>query len=111
MEEMPHDDVASFCLAAPWHYVLEKDLGEHPWASGDDDMHCMPWSRLICDEKDRLLPNLAVADVNLHNDDSIEAPAKHPSHRICNAGVGRICHKQGGLTWREVIRPRKELDP
>jgi hypothetical protein len=21
MKEIPHDDVASFCLAAPWHYV------------------------------------------------------------------------------------------
>ncbi|PVH67638.1 hypothetical protein DL98DRAFT_279430 [Cadophora sp. DSE1049] len=21
MEVMPHDDIASFCLAAPWHYA------------------------------------------------------------------------------------------
>jgi len=27
---------------------------------------------------DRLLPNVAVADDNLHDNDSIEAPAEHP---------------------------------
>ena len=30
MEEMPHDDVASCCLAPPWHYASGKDLGELP---------------------------------------------------------------------------------
>jgi hypothetical protein len=79
MEEMPHDDVASCCLAAPWHYASGKDLGELPWAGGDDDMRCMPWSRLICDVKDRLLPPVPAADDHLHDDDSIEAPAEHPT--------------------------------
>ena len=28
IEEMPHDGVAGFCLAAPRDYVLGKDLGK-----------------------------------------------------------------------------------
>jgi hypothetical protein len=32
MEEMPHDDVTGFCLAAPRDYVSGKDLGELPCA-------------------------------------------------------------------------------
>jgi hypothetical protein len=42
MEEMPHDDVAGFCPAAPQNYVSEKDLGEFTWSGGDSDMRCMP---------------------------------------------------------------------
>jgi hypothetical protein len=30
MEEMPHNDVASCCLATPWHYASGKDLSELP---------------------------------------------------------------------------------
>jgi hypothetical protein len=96
MEEMPHDDVASCCLAEPWHYASGKDLGELPWADGGDDMHSMPWSRLTWDEKDRLLPPVAVADDHLYDDDSIEAPAEHPMDRIRNGGVWRMGHKQAG---------------
>jgi hypothetical protein len=57
----------------------EGSLGELPWAGGDDDMRYMAWSRLIYDVKDRLLPPVAVADDHLHDDDSIEAPAEHPT--------------------------------
>jgi len=32
MKEMPHDDVASFCLAALWHYASGKDL-EGPFSA------------------------------------------------------------------------------
>jgi hypothetical protein len=35
----------------------------------------MPWSGLTCDEKDRLLATVAVADDNLHDNGGIEAPA------------------------------------
>jgi hypothetical protein len=59
-------------------------------------MHCMPWSGLICDEKDRLLATVAVADDDLHDNGSIEAPAKHHTDRIRNAGVGRMGRKQAG---------------
>jgi hypothetical protein len=33
IEEMPHDDVAGFCLAAPRNYVSLGDLGDSlaPW--------------------------------------------------------------------------------
>jgi hypothetical protein len=38
-------------------------------------MHYIPWSGLTCDEKDRLLATVAMADDNLHDNSSIEAPA------------------------------------
>jgi len=59
-------------------------------------MRCMPWSRLICDEKGLFLPAVAMADDHLYDDDSIEAPAKHSMDRIRNAGVGRMGHKLAG---------------
>ena len=59
-------------------------------------MNCMPWSGLICDEKDRLLATMAVADDNLHDNGSIEAPAEHYTDRIRNAGVVRMGHKEAG---------------
>jgi hypothetical protein len=90
---MPHDDVASFYLATPWHYVSGKDLGELPYIN---DMHYMPWSGLTYDEKDQLLATMAVADNNLYNNSSIKAPAKYYMDRIWNAGVRRISHKQAG---------------
>jgi hypothetical protein len=33
---------------------------------------------LICDEKDRFLPNVVVAGDNLHDNGIIEASAEHP---------------------------------
>jgi hypothetical protein len=33
----------------------------------------MPWSRLTCDEKDRLLVTIAIVDNNLYNNNGIEA--------------------------------------
>jgi len=128
MEEMPHSDVAGFCLAAPWHYASKegsrwaplrggyddmrcmpwsglicdgKDLSELPWAGGDDDMHC-------CDEKDRFLPNVAVAGDNLHDNGTIEASTEHPTDRIWNAGAGRMGHKQVG--WRGRLRGGRSYD-
>jgi hypothetical protein len=46
--------------------------------------------------KDRFLPNVAVADDNLHDNGSIAASAEHPTDRIRNAGSGGIGHKQAG---------------
>jgi hypothetical protein len=50
IEEMPYDDVAGFCLAAPQNYVSGKDLSELPCAV----------EMIICaiclDEKGRFLP-------------------------------------------------------
>lgn len=40
-------------------------------------MRCMPWPRLICDVKDRLLLPVHVADDYLYDDNSIKALAKH----------------------------------
>ena len=57
-------------------------------------MHCIPWSRLTWDEKDRLLLPVAVADNYLHDNDSIEAPTEHPMDRIRNGSVWRMGHKQ-----------------
>jgi hypothetical protein len=37
---------------------------------------------------------VAVADDNLHDNNSIEASTKHPTDRIQNAGGGRIGHEQ-----------------
>jgi hypothetical protein len=78
-------------------------------------MRRLSWSGLICDEKDRFLPNVAVADINLHDNSSIEASAKHPTDRIRNARRWENGSQAGRLTWtvvgREFIRPRKELDP
>jgi hypothetical protein len=56
IEEMPHDDVASFCLAAPWNCVLVEGSGWAPLHHGDGDMYQAPWSGLICDEKNWYLP-------------------------------------------------------
>ena len=55
-----------------------------------------PGSGLICEKKDRFLLNVAIAGDNLHDNDSIEASAEHPTDRIRNAGGGRIGHKQAG---------------
>jgi hypothetical protein len=57
----------------------------------------MPWFGLTCDEKDRFLPNVAVADDNLHDNGSIEASAEHPPDRIRNAGGG-----ENGVTSRQA---------
>ena len=54
-----------------------KGLCELPSAGVDGDMHSMLRSGLTWDEKDRLLPTVAVADDNLHDNGSIEAPAEH----------------------------------
>jgi hypothetical protein len=59
-------------------------------------MRWMPWPGLICDEKGRFLPTVAVADDNLHDNGSIAAPAEYPTDRIRNAGGGRMGHKQAG---------------
>ncbi len=53
-------------------------------------------SGLTCDEKDRFLPTVDVADDNLNDNGSIEAPAEHPTDRIRNASSGRIGHNQAG---------------
>ncbi|QSZ31858.1 hypothetical protein DSL72_001427 [Monilinia vaccinii-corymbosi] len=73
MEEMPHDDVASFRLIAMLHYALG----------------------LICDEKDRFLPGVAMAEDDLHKKSNIAGSPEHPTDRIRNAGVG-IDHKHAG---------------
>jgi len=40
-------------------------------------MRYMAWSKLICDVKDRLLLLIAISDDYLHDNNSIEALAKH----------------------------------
>jgi hypothetical protein len=37
---------------------------------------------------------VAVAGDDLYDNGTIEAPAEHPTHRIRNAGGGRMGHKQ-----------------
>jgi len=75
----------------------------------------MPGSRLICDEKDRSLSNVAVADDNPHDDSSIKAAAKHSTGRIRNArrreNESQVDRRTWKTTWRQVIRPRKKVDP
>lgn len=55
-----------------------------------------------------------MADDNLHDNGSIEASTEHLMERIRNAAVENGS-KAGRLTWkmavRQIIRPRKELDP
>jgi hypothetical protein len=41
-------------------------VGGRVWVGGDGDMHSMLRSGLTWDEKDRLLPTVAVADDNVH---------------------------------------------
>jgi len=61
----------------------------------DDYMRYIPVSRLICNEKDRFLPDVAMAD-DLHENGNIAGSPEYPTDRIRNAGVGRIDHKQAG---------------
>jgi hypothetical protein len=54
--EMPHGDVADFCLAAPrMSYVSGGFPVSFPAQLGSSRSR-PPWSRLICDEKGRYLP-------------------------------------------------------
>jgi hypothetical protein len=53
-------------------------------------MRCIPASRLICNEKDRFLPDMAMADNDLHENGNIAGSPEHPTDRIRNAGVGRM---------------------
>jgi hypothetical protein len=66
MEEMPYNDIASFCLATPWHYVSGEGSRYGTLYYRNDDIYCIPWFGLTCNEKDRFLPNVAVADNNLY---------------------------------------------
>jgi hypothetical protein len=66
IEEMPHDDVASFCLATPWHYVLGEGSRCSTLYYEDDDIRYMPWFGLNYNEKDRFLLNVAIVDNNLY---------------------------------------------
>jgi hypothetical protein len=59
-------------------------------------MRYIPESGLICDEKDRFLPNVTVAGDNLYDNGSIKASTKYPTDRIRNADGGRMGHKQVG---------------
>ena len=56
MEEVPHGDVPSCCLAAPAELRMGKDLGEFPCAVETTRLSALIWAGLICDEKDRYLP-------------------------------------------------------
>ena len=62
-----------------------------------------------------MLVTVAVADDNLHDNGTIEPPAEHhtdPNTKRRRWGNGS---QAGRLTWkiarRQIIRPRKELDP
>ncbi|EDN99465.1 predicted protein [Sclerotinia sclerotiorum 1980 UF-70] len=82
MEEMPHDDVVSFRLIA----LLYCTLG------------------LICNEKDRFLPDMAMADNDLYENGNIAGSSGHPTDRIRNAGVDRIDHKPAGCTEDQLAQ-------
>ena len=95
IEEMPHDDVAGFCLAAPRNYVSGEGSR---WAP------LVPWRRwyalyaLIWADLWREGPisaYVAVADDNLHYNYIIEASVKHPAERIRNTDSRRISEKRG----------------
>jgi hypothetical protein len=56
-------------------------------------MRCLPGPRLICDEKDRFLRNVAVADDHLHNNGIIEASGEWTEYELLAVGeVGGLDH-------------------
>ena len=57
MEEVPHGDVPSCCLAVPAELRMGKDVGEFPCSvETTTTLSALIWAGLICDKKDRCLP-------------------------------------------------------